>query len=84
MYWRTDRKAASPKQFFKQITLQKTENQRIAALQDSLSYYGNKGARDTLIELGARYRLYGVGRENLWCSSGGRNNGESRQYLQAD
>jgi len=62
--WRTDKKALAgtrnfhvlqeaggPRRFFHAIASLKTEKERIAALQGSLSFYGDKGSRDTLIEL---------------------------------
>ena len=62
--WKGDRKAAAavknfrkltdrnrPKTFFDQIAKRKTEEERIEVLQNELEYYGNKVARDTLIEL---------------------------------
>jgi len=61
--WRNDRKAAAgvknfrrltengPKKFFAQIAKCKTEEEKIEALQRQLKFYGNKSARDTLIEL---------------------------------
>jgi hypothetical protein len=61
--WRNDRKAAAgvknfrrltekgPKKFFEQIANCKTEGEKIEALQQQLKFYGNKSARDTLIEL---------------------------------
>ncbi len=63
--WRNDKKAAAsaknfrtlmqaggPRKFFEGIARCKSEGERIETLQKSLKYYGNKGARDTLIELG--------------------------------
>ena len=44
-------KAGGPRKLFKQIAAHKDERQRIDGLQKALSQYGNKGARDTLIEL---------------------------------
>lgn len=78
--WRTDSKATAatkncriltangePRQFFQKIVQGKTEAQRIEALQEQLRYYGDKGARDTLIELrlaencmALDARIYGV------------------------
>jgi hypothetical protein len=78
--WRNDKKAAAgvknfrilmkaggPKRFFGNIARYRTEEQRIKALRDSLEYYGNKGTRDTLIELrlaencmALDARIYGV------------------------
>lgn len=78
--WKNDRKAAAavknfrklmaaggPKKFFQQIEERKTEQERIEALQRELQYYGDKGARDTLIELqlardcmALDARIYGV------------------------
>jgi hypothetical protein len=62
--WKNDKKAAAgmknfrkvtseggPKQFFERIANCKTEDERIEALQGTLAFYGNKGARDTLIDL---------------------------------
>jgi hypothetical protein len=61
--WRNDRKAAAgvanfrkltengPKKFFEQIAKCNTEEEKIEALQRQLKFYGNKSARDTLIEL---------------------------------
>jgi hypothetical protein len=40
-----------PRKFFEQIAKCKTEEEKIEALQQSLKFYGNKSARDTLIEL---------------------------------
>ncbi|MGA7189832.1 MAG: hypothetical protein WBY66_15165 [Candidatus Acidiferrales bacterium] len=45
-------KAGGPKRFFERIASCKTEDDRIEVLQRSLKFYGNKGARDTLIDLG--------------------------------
>ena len=45
----TDR--TKPIQFFEQIAKLKTEEEKIAALQKGLRYFGNKGARDSLIDL---------------------------------
>jgi len=63
--WKIDKKAVAgakdlrtlmagggPRRFFERVANHKTEMERIQALQGSLKYYGNKGARDTLIELG--------------------------------
>jgi len=62
-HWRNDRKAAAgvanfrqlakdgPKKFFEQIAKCKTEAEKIEALQRRLKFYGNKSARDTLIDL---------------------------------
>ncbi len=63
--WQSDRKAAAgaknfrilmkaggPKKFFEQVAKCKTEASRIDTLQNSLKFYGDKGSRDTLIELG--------------------------------
>lgn len=78
--WRSDKKAAAgvknfrklmkdggPKRFFGDIAQYRTESERIKELQDSLKYFGNKGARDTLIELrlaencmALDARIYGV------------------------
>jgi hypothetical protein len=62
--WRSDRKALAgtrnfriiqqaggPSRFFGAIAKLKTEKKRITALQRSLKFYGDKGSRDTLIEL---------------------------------
>ena len=62
--WQGDRKAAAavknfrkltdrnrPKAFFEQIAKRKTEGERIEVLQNALQYYGNKVARDILIDL---------------------------------
>ncbi len=62
--WKKDWKAAAsmknfrrlvkdggPKKFFEQVANFKTEEERINALQGALKRYGNKSARDTLIEL---------------------------------
>jgi hypothetical protein len=62
--WKNDWKAAAcaknfrklmkdggPKKFFEQVANCKTENDKIDALQKALKRYGNKSARDTLIEL---------------------------------
>jgi hypothetical protein len=61
--WRSDRKALAgaqnfriiqkaggPRRFFGTIAKLKTEKERIAALQGSVKFYGDKGSRDTLIE----------------------------------
>jgi hypothetical protein len=45
------RDAGGPKKFFQTIASCRTEEERIEALQGALKRYGNKGARDTLIEL---------------------------------
>jgi hypothetical protein len=78
--WRTDKKAAAgvknfrilteaggPKEFFRKIAKLEAEPDRIEALQKSLKFYGDKGARDTLIELrlaencmALDARIYGV------------------------
>lgn len=78
--WRSDKKAAAgvknfrilmkeggPRQFFGNIAKCGTEPERIQRMQESLKYYGNKGARDTLIELrlaencmALDARIYGV------------------------
>jgi len=78
--WRYDKKAAAavknfrvlmskggPKQFFQEIDKCGTESERIEQLQKSLKYYGDKGSRDTAIELGLAEncmaldaRIYGV------------------------
>jgi hypothetical protein len=78
--WKTDKKAAAgvknfrklmkdggPKQFFAKIAKYGTESERIKDLQESLKYYGDKGSRDTLIELrlaencmALDARIYGV------------------------
>jgi hypothetical protein len=42
----------TPREFFKQIAKCKTEQEMIEAIQNELRYFGNKAARDTLIELG--------------------------------
>lgn len=78
--WRNDRKAAAavknfrrltddgntPRKFFQQIANQ-TEQERIEALKRELAFFGDKGARDTLIELrlakncmALDARIYGV------------------------
>ena len=44
-------KAGGPKAFFTEIAKYKTELERIEGLRKSLQFYGNKGSRDTLIEL---------------------------------
>ena len=62
--WKTDKKAKAgmknfrtvmaaggPKEFFQKIDDKKREKERIEALKKSLEYFGNKGARDTAIEL---------------------------------
>jgi hypothetical protein len=43
--------AGGPTRFFRGIASFKSENERIAVLQKALKRYGNKSARDTLIEL---------------------------------
>lgn len=80
--WRTDKKAAAgvqnfrkltgkeeggPKQFFRKIAKYGKESERIEELKKSLKYYGDKGSRDTLIELrlaencmALDARIYGV------------------------
>ena len=78
--WRVDKKAAAgvtnfrklmkeggPKQFFQKIAKLETESERIESLQESLKFYGDKGSRDTLIELrlaencmALDARIYGV------------------------
>jgi hypothetical protein len=77
--WKNDRKAAAAvknfrklqkvgvRQFFEEIARKKTEEERIEALQGALKFFGDKGARDTLIELGLAQncmaldvRIYGV------------------------
>jgi hypothetical protein len=78
--WRNDRKAAAavknfrklmarggPRRFFQQIAELKSEGEKIDALQGELKYYGDKGARDTLIEvrlaencMALDARIYGV------------------------
>lgn len=79
--WKKDGKAAaavknfrrltqdgkSPREFFEQIARCKTEEEKIEALKRELRYYGDKGARDTLIELRSAKncmaldaRIYGV------------------------
>ena len=63
--WKSDRKAAAgmrnfralekaggPREFFEELASKKSEEERIEALQGSMAYFGMKGARDTLIELG--------------------------------
>jgi hypothetical protein len=50
--YRTLVKAGGPKRFFLSIAKQGTEIARIEALQDELSFYGPKTARDTAIDLG--------------------------------
>jgi hypothetical protein len=62
--WRKDRKAhaaaqnylalvtsGGPKRFFTKVAAQRTEKERLQFLTERLRYYGDKGARDTLIEL---------------------------------
>lgn len=51
-------KAGGPRQFFKQVAALPTEKERIQFLNNrkTLQYYGKKGARDTLIELGLAKR----------------------------
>lgn len=49
--FRTVMKKGGPKKFFEQIANCKTEKERIETLQNALKRYGNKSARDTLIEL---------------------------------
>ena len=78
--WRNDKKARAgghnfkvlteaggPKKFFEKVANLPTESQRIQFLEDSFEYYAEKGARDTLIELGLAencmaldVRIYGV------------------------
>jgi hypothetical protein len=79
--WKKDTKAAAatknfrkmtknvnrPREFFGRIAKCETEDQRIETLQNELKYYGNKGARDTLIDLrlaencmALDARIYGV------------------------
>jgi hypothetical protein len=47
-------KAGGPKKFFKRVAALPTEKERIRFLsnRETLEYYGKKGARDSLIELG--------------------------------
>ncbi len=47
-------KAGGPRKFFKRVAALPTENERIQFLsnRETFQYYGKKGARDTLIELG--------------------------------
>jgi hypothetical protein len=47
-------KAGGPKKFFKRVAALPTEKERIQFLsnRETFQYYGKKGARDTLIELG--------------------------------
>ena len=47
-------KAGSPKRFFERVAALPTEKERIQFLRnrETFQYYGKKGARDTLIELG--------------------------------
>jgi hypothetical protein len=47
-------KAGGPKRFFKRVAALPTEKERIQFLSngETFQYYGKKGARDTLIELG--------------------------------
>jgi hypothetical protein len=49
--FRTLMAAGGPSQFFRDVASRKSEEERIEALQKALKRYGNKGARDTLIEL---------------------------------
>lgn len=49
--FRTLIKAGGPRKFFEKVANYQTEDERIAALQGSLKFYGSKGSRDTLIEL---------------------------------
>jgi len=78
--WRNDKKARAgaynfqvlveaggPKKFFEKVEHLPTESERIKFLEDSFKYYKEKGARDTLIELGLAencmaldVRIYGV------------------------
>lgn len=77
--WKKDGKAAAavrnfrtltentPRRFFEGIAQQETEQERIEALKRELKFYGDKGARDTLIELrlaencmALDARIYGV------------------------
>jgi len=63
--WKSDRKAAAAvrnfrkleaaggsKKFFEDIAGKESEAERIEDLQESMAYFGMKGARDTAIELG--------------------------------
>ena len=50
--FRTLEKAGGPKKFFEGIAAKKSEEERIEAMEESMAYFGMKGARDTLIELG--------------------------------
>jgi hypothetical protein len=47
-------KAGGPRKFFKRVAALSTEKERIQFLsnRETFEYYGKKGARDTLIELG--------------------------------
>lgn len=65
--FRTLMGVGGPKRFFQRIAERKTEQERIDTLQKELQYYGDKGARDTLIELrlaencmALDARIYGV------------------------
>ena len=49
--FRTVMKAGGPRKFFEQIAKWRNEDKRIEAMQTTLKYYGNKGARDALIDL---------------------------------
>ena len=50
--FRTLEKAGGPRKFFEGIAAKKSEVERIEAMQESMAYFGMKGARDTLIDLG--------------------------------
>jgi hypothetical protein len=45
--FRTLIKAGGPRKFFERVSNYGTEDERIAALQRSLKFYGSKGSRDT-------------------------------------
>jgi hypothetical protein len=49
--FRTLIKAGGPRKFFEKVAKLQNEDDRIAALQGALKFYGSKGSRDTLIEL---------------------------------
>jgi len=56
--FRTLQRCGGPVKFFSKIAKEQSEDERIKILRKQLKYYGDKGARDTLIELGmARNRI---------------------------
>jgi len=49
--FRTLQRCGGPVKFFSKIAKEQSEDERIKILRKQLKYYGDKGARDTLIEL---------------------------------